>query len=185
MTPGITIPAGAYGFTNTRIVYAPGQQRVVSGGLSFDRGGFFGGERTGVGYTFGRMYLSSQLNVEPSLSFNWLELPEGDFRTDLVAVRTTYTLTPRMFVAALVQYNSTLDSLGTNLRFRWEYQPGSELFVVYTDERDTLTRARSSRTGAFVARPRACALLTGGRRPTATRSVPRSWVAARGFLTLV
>ncbi len=138
MTPAITIPAGAYRFTNTRIVYAPGQQRVVSGGLSFDRGGFFGGERTGVGYTFGRIYLSSQLNVEPSLSFNWLDLPDGDFRTDLVAVRTTYTLTPRMFVAALVQYNSTLDSLGTNLRFRWEYQPGSELFVVYTDERDTL-----------------------------------------------
>ena len=138
MTPAITIPAGAYRFTNTRIVYAPGQQRAISGGLSFDRGGFFGGERTGVGYTFGRIYLSSQLNIEPSLSFNWLELPEGDFRTDLVSVRTTYTLTPRMFVAALVQYNSTLDSLGTNLRFRWEYQPGSELFVVYTDERDTL-----------------------------------------------
>ena len=138
MTPDITIPAGDYRFANTRIVYALGQQRAVSGGLSFDRGGFFGGERTGVGYTFGRMYLSSQLNVEPSVSFNWLTLPEDDFRTDLVAVRTTYTLTPRMFVAALVQYNSTLDSLGTNLRFRWEYQPGSELFVVYTDERDTL-----------------------------------------------
>ena len=138
MTPAITIPAGAYRFSNTRVVYAPGQQRTVSGGLSFDHGGFFGGERTGVGYTFGRVYLSSQLNVEPSLSFNWLTLPEGDFRTDLVSVRTTYTLTPRMFVAALVQYNSTLDSLGTNLRFRWEYQPGSELFVVYTDERDTL-----------------------------------------------
>ncbi len=138
MTPAITIPAGAYRFSNTRVVYAPGQQRAVSGGLSFDHGGFFGGERTGVGYTFGRVYLSSQLNVEPSLSFNWLTLPSGDFRTDLVSVRTTYTLTPRMFVAALVQYNSTLDSLGTNLRFRWEYQPGSELFVVYTDERDTL-----------------------------------------------
>ena len=24
------------------------------------------------------------------------------------------------------------------MRFRWEYRPGSELFVVYTDERDTL-----------------------------------------------
>ena len=138
MTPAITIPAGAYRFSNVRVVYALGQQRVVSGGLNFDHGGFFGGERTGVGYTFGRAYLSSQLNVEPSVSFNWLELPQGDFRTDLVSVRTTYTLTPRMFVAALVQYNSTLDSLGTNLRFRWEYQPGSELFVVYTDERDTL-----------------------------------------------
>jgi hypothetical protein len=28
-----------------------------------------------------------------------------------------------------------------HLRFRWEYRPGSELFVVYTDERD-LTDAR-------------------------------------------
>ncbi len=138
MTPDITIPAGGYRFFNTRVVYALGQQRVVSGGLSFDRGGFFGGERTGVGYTFARVYLSSQLNVEPSVSFNWLALPEGDFTTELVSVRTTYTVTPRMFVAALVQYNSTLDSLGTNVRFRWEYQPGSELFVVYTDERDTL-----------------------------------------------
>ena len=25
----------------------------------------------------------------------------------------------------------------TNLRLRWEYQPGSELFVVYDDQRDT------------------------------------------------
>ena len=39
-----------------------------------------------------------------------------------------------------VQYTSSSDLLGTNLRFRWEYQPGSELFVVYNDQRDTVTR---------------------------------------------
>ena len=40
-------------------------------------------------------------------------------------------------VAALVQYASSTHSLSTNFRFRWEYQPGSELFVVYTDGHDT------------------------------------------------
>jgi hypothetical protein len=25
-----------------------------------------------------------------------------------------------------------------NIRFRWEYQPGSDIFVVYSDGRDTL-----------------------------------------------
>jgi hypothetical protein len=25
----------------------------------------------------------------------------------------------------------------TNIRFRWEYQPGSDLFVVYSEGRDT------------------------------------------------
>jgi hypothetical protein len=43
-----------------------------------------------------------------------------------------------MFVAALVQYSSSTASLSTNLRFRWEYEPGSELFIVYTEGRSTL-----------------------------------------------
>jgi hypothetical protein len=30
--------------------------------------------------------------------------------------------------------------VSTNARFRWEYRPGSELFVVYSDGRTTLTR---------------------------------------------
>jgi hypothetical protein len=47
-------------------------------------------------------------------------------------------MTPRMFVAALVQYSSSSASLSTNLRFRWEYGPGSELFVVYSEGRSTL-----------------------------------------------
>ena len=135
----VTIPVGGYSFTSARVVYALGQQRGVSGGLTFDRGQFFGGEWTSVGYFRGRVNLSPQLSVEPSLSFNWIELPQGAFTTELVAARAIYTLTPRMFVAALLQYNSGADSLGTNIRLRWEYQPGSELFVVYTDERDTLT----------------------------------------------
>ena len=138
ITPDIVIPVGAYHFVNTRVVYAFGQQRMVSGGLSFDYGGFFDGDRTGVGYNVGRVTLSPRLSVEPSVSFNRITGPQGNFSTRLVSARTTYAVTPRMFAAALVQYNSTLDSLGTNLRFRWEYQPGSELFVVYTDERNTL-----------------------------------------------
>jgi hypothetical protein len=43
-----------------------------------------------------------------------------------------------MLAAALVQYNSTSNLVTTNVRFRWEYLPGSDLFVVYGDGRDTL-----------------------------------------------
>ena len=46
-----------------------------------------------------------------------------------------------MFTSALVQYNSDTHSVSTNVRFRWEYRPGSEFFVVYNDERDTFARA--------------------------------------------
>jgi hypothetical protein len=42
-----------------------------------------------------------------------------------------------MYASALVQYNSAGRSLETNARWRWEYRPGSDVFVVYTDGRDT------------------------------------------------
>jgi len=42
-------------------------------------------------------------------------------------------------VSALVQYNSSNNGLSTNIRLRWEYQPGSELFIVYNEQRDTLS----------------------------------------------
>jgi hypothetical protein len=57
-----------------------------------------------------------------------------------------------MFVSGIVQYNSTTATTGSNLRVRWEYAPGSELFVVYTDDYDTQSLAQSIalRNRAFV-----------------------------------
>jgi hypothetical protein len=79
------------------------------------------------------------MSVEPSLSLNWIDTPQGTFRTDLVVTRVNYAFNPRMFFSGLIQYNSASDTVSNNLRFRWEYSPGSELFVVYTEDRDTLT----------------------------------------------
>jgi len=56
-----------------------------------------------------------------------------------------------MFVSALIQYNSGINAVSTNARLRWEYQPGSELFVVYNEERNTLTpRFPSLSNRAFI-----------------------------------
>jgi hypothetical protein len=41
-----------------------------------------------------------------------------------------------MFFSSLLQYSDSGEVLSSNLRFRWEYLPGSELFLVWTDERD-------------------------------------------------
>ena len=39
-------------------------------------------------------------------------------------------------MSALVQYNTESDTFGANVRLRWEWAPGSELFIVYTEDRD-------------------------------------------------
>ena len=142
----VTIPVGGYNFSNTQLSYAFGPQRRLSGTLSVDRGSFYGGTKTAVaiGGGFGpggagRIELSPRFSLEPGLSINWVELPQGSFTSQLVTTRTTYTFTPTMFLSALIQYNSSNNALSSNIRLRWEYRPGSELFVVYNEQRDTLT----------------------------------------------
>ena len=105
--------------------------------MLLQRGGYFGGDITTVGFQRGRVAILPQMSVEPSVSVNWINTPHGSFRTDLVVTRVNYAFNPRMFFSGLVQYNSARNSVSNNLRLRWEYSPGSELFVVYTEDRDT------------------------------------------------
>ncbi len=134
---GVAIPAGAYAFQSGQVQVSLGNQRKVSGALSVERGSFYTGHKTTFGYSGARAQFSPRISMEPGISLNWIDLREGRFTTTVLSTRATFTVTPRMFVSGLVQYASSTRTAGTNLRFRWEYQPGSEIFVVYTDELDT------------------------------------------------
>jgi len=134
---GVRIPPGGYNFTNGIATYTAGQQHRISGKFSAEAGSFYGGDKRTLAFQ-GRVEISPRLGIEPNISQNWIDVPAGKFTTTLVGARTTLTLTPRMFVAALVQYTSGSSSLSSNVRLRWEYRPGSELFLVYTEGRSTL-----------------------------------------------
>jgi hypothetical protein len=134
---GATIPVGRYAFDAVGASYQFGPQRFFSGTLSGRYGKFYDGHLTSVGLSRGRVEVLRQLSLEPSVSLNWVDLPNQRFTTTLAVARVSYTFSPRMFLSALVQYNSSSDSFSANARLRWEYAPGSEVFLVYTEERET------------------------------------------------
>src|SRR5262245_19190648 len=138
----LTIPRGDYTFTDLQTSYGFGAQRRVSGSIGVQIGQYYNGTirslTLGSGsLASGRISVLRQLSVEPTFSVSEIELPYGAFTTTLARSRVDYGFSPLMFVSALVQYSSADRSFSSNLRFRWEYRPGSELFVVYTDEHDT------------------------------------------------
>jgi hypothetical protein len=134
------LPVGEYDFTAARIGFTAGRQRKLSGSINAELGTFYTGDRKTLSLRGSRVNLSSQLTIEPSFSVNWIDLTEGSFTTTLVGTRVIYTVTPLMFTSALIQYNTDTQSVSSNVRLRWEYRPGSELFVVYNEQRDTLAR---------------------------------------------
>ena len=136
ISDGVTLPIGGYDFRNFRMNYRLGASRRVPASVYVSRGGFFSGERTIINVN-GRVEVSPQLSFEPRVQVNWIDLPQGSFNTKLASTRVNYAMTTRLLVATLIQYNSNSDSISTNVRLRWEYQPGSDLFVVYSEGRDT------------------------------------------------
>ena len=131
------IPAGGYHFTDVRTSVRLGPQHRITGNLSARYGQFYDGTRSEASFR-GRIEVSPNLAVEPGLSLNWIDLPGASYRSVLVAARVNYSISPRTIVSGLVQYNSQAGSITSSARFRWEYKPGSDVFVVYSEGRDTL-----------------------------------------------
>ena len=139
-TPGpdeVAFPVGGYQFFDVEGTYSPGAQRRLNGTFTVRAGGYFNGNIRSVQFRQGRVEVTERLSLEPSVSVNWIDSPQGSFRTDLIVSRVNLSFTPRMFFSGLIQYNSGTNTVSNNLRLRWEYSPGSELFVVYTEDRVT------------------------------------------------
>jgi hypothetical protein len=149
VTSDLEIVPGSYAYNDFRAFVTFGPQRRLSGSLSLNWGDFFDGSIASIGINQGRLVVTDRLSLEPGISLNFIDLPQGSSDQAVGRLRADYGFTPRMFASALMQYNSADRTFSSNLRFRWEYRPGSELFIVWTDERDTTRGGSGLRSRAL------------------------------------
>jgi hypothetical protein len=144
---GVVVPAGAYRYQTLNASYNLAPRRMVSGSASASYGSFYDGTRTTARYS-GRVGVSPYFAIEPSLTFNWVQLPYGDFDASLIGMRFLVSPTARLGFSSLTQFNPSAHSLTFSVRTRWEYSPGSDLYIVYSDGRNT-TSVPSLQTRSF------------------------------------
>ena len=124
---GQEIEVGDYAFNEFSISYSSDRSKAISGNARASRGGFFDGDRDA--YSLGvRLQPNYRLRVEGSWSHNDIMLPTGDFSTELLRSRVFYSFNTRMFLNRLIQYNSAVQEIVTNIRFNFIYKPLSDFF---------------------------------------------------------
>ena len=132
--PGQEIPIGDYNFGEYTLAFSGDRSRMFSGNASVQTGGFFDGDKDS--YTLGvRFLLNYHFEADVSWEHDDVALPSGDFKTNLVSKRVLYSFSPRMFLNALIQYNSTDREIESNIRFNFIYKPLSDFFLVYNERR--------------------------------------------------
>jgi len=133
-----TVPAGAYDFKDLQIYLSMGAGSKARTGMDFRTGSYFDGTRTQV-------ILTPTWNVSPHLELGTdyqLSHLEFDTRNQVENVqvarfRIRAALNPQASGNAFVQYNSTTDRLDFNVRLRYAFAEGTDLWLVYNEGLDT------------------------------------------------
>jgi hypothetical protein len=134
--PDVVIPVGAYSFNDYTVGFEVGPSRKLTGSIAYNFGGFFSGDKktlTLSSIAKPSAHFSYELNYER----NDVDLPEGDFVTNLVGTRLNYSFSNRFFTSAFLQWNSDAELASVNFRLNYIYKLGSDLFIVYNENRRT------------------------------------------------
>jgi hypothetical protein len=134
IVPGVTVPAGTYDHGEAQINVMSDRAKPFSASLRTVIGGQFGGDRVSLSPTL-RYRVGERFRSELSFNYNDYDLPyaNGDFTVTLARLRLSYSFTPKMHLAALVQHNDRSDKLGMNVRFSWLRTANSGLYLVYNE----------------------------------------------------
>jgi hypothetical protein len=147
---GVVVPPGTYDNFEWGFEYNSNLSAPFSVSGSIDVGGFYSGHRKGTGLNLNARVGESFVSTV-RLVLEDVNLPQGDFTTTLIGLKTAYSFTPRMFLQSLIQYNNQARSLSGNIRFGWLGPAGTGLFLVYNEGRQTGTGSRPLER-AFIAK---------------------------------
>jgi hypothetical protein len=132
----VVIPVGQYDSMGGRLFAGGARSRPIGlkGALGYSQ--FFTGERLDYEGSL-ILNLSSRFYTELEYEENHIDLAEGDFIVRILRTRVNLTFSPDLSWNTSVQYDNQSEKTGVQSRIRWEFDPGQELFIVYSDTLNT------------------------------------------------
>jgi hypothetical protein len=130
--PGVIVPAGEYRSPYFLTNANTDRRKWLSASISCNIGGFLSGSQVScapaVNIRQGGRFTSSLRWTR-----NDIDLPQGQFVTNLATARVAYNFTTLINTQTLIQYNDRTRRWSTNLRFNWQRTAATGLYVVYND----------------------------------------------------
>jgi hypothetical protein len=150
--PGVVIPLGTYGFSRYGIRLETSNARPVRGIAELILGTFYNGYLRQANATLEfrpNRYVFLALQYEQ----NDGRLRQGNFTQRLARIRFNLAFSPQISWTNVLQYDNVAHSMGLNSIFRWEIEPGQELFLVLNhgwDQENSRFHSRHKDVGAKV-----------------------------------
>ncbi len=127
--PGIVIPADTYRVVEYNLFLFSDTNAPTSGTVIIKNGGFYGGRKTGIKLDV-TTAPTEGLKFGTGLDLDFVDLPQGEFVGEIIKADVAWSLSPSTLFLGLLQWDREDQSLGANLRFRWEVRRGSRFYFI-------------------------------------------------------
>ncbi|MEZ5287706.1 MAG: DUF5916 domain-containing protein [Vicinamibacterales bacterium] len=136
---GVTLTPGTYRWTETAATFDSFRRRHLQLDATYTTGGFYGGSRDAVSMAL-TWRPNPLVGLTSNYAVNWVDLPQGQFTTQLVSSRLQLAFRKNLALLSLLQMNTDSHQVSTNLRFNWIPKDGTDFFIVYNETDGTLDR---------------------------------------------
>ena len=128
-----------YGWFEGGAEYRSDRRKRLSTGMEATLGQFFNGYQYGIAGNVVYRY-QPYGSIDMRVNYTYVDLPAPFASTGLFLIgpRIDLTFTKSLFLTTFIQYNDQIDNINLNTRLQWRYAPVSDLFLVYTDNYDSM-----------------------------------------------
>ena len=124
----VPVPAAQYQWTNGVVQINTTRGRWYSVNWIVECCSFYNGNYLKSDLTF-IFRPNEYFEITPHYVATFIDLPTGRVAIHIISASGGVNFTPDMQILAQVQFDNISRSFGFSARYRWEYQPGNEIFV--------------------------------------------------------
>jgi len=131
----VLVPVGDYNYNSYRIFYNSNHSRAFSGGIGYNWGNHYEGEKRTFSPHF-HYRPSPHFVMDCYYDYNHVQLPNGSFYSNVMSNRITYMFNPEMYMKAYIQWNDLENRLSANILFHLIHNAANNFYIVYNENRN-------------------------------------------------
>ena len=127
-------PPGRYSFTYLSAMYGTSAAHALTSEFVAEGGSFYDGKKLSFSAS-PMLSIGAGLDLGITYYFDYVDFASRDmtFMNHILGVRGLLTVTTKTSLTAFVQYNTAVNKIVTNLRFRYNPREGNDFYIVYDE----------------------------------------------------
>jgi hypothetical protein len=132
------VTPGRYSFANISAMYNTSNSHALSASFLANAGSFYDGRKISIS-AIPMLNIGSGFDLGLTYNLDFVDFPARamSFTNHIVGLRGLLNLTTKISLLAFVQYNTAVDKVLTNVRFRFNPREGNDFFIVYDEGLNT------------------------------------------------